>query len=472
MILFPERPFTTPFLYRFFEGLTSFSMSIGFLVGGGQIRSSLFFFYLLYSLASFSFHLFPSELTYFLDISMIDLLTMERGYTTSHNLWIYPFYIAMMLAEKKKTQWGLMIRVGLVLIFTSIKSIYYICFWFISLLTFLQVCRYTLKKDVFRTTLTCCLFHLYIGCVSYMETTHYNFDYKQHRIEKLLRYYFFLVFVFHTSTLITDNKHHVNCVLTFITSVVLTPFALYETWVQCKTPSFQHMDALQEDMVLYHIYLPVTSALEVAMYVKEITNTSDGFLRYCAYFLFLSFVMTRMTQNPKRLRSILSLTTALVLSPLSFIEIYREVFFGESGGEEIQYFMSHFYMAYVVVDLSIGMIYYPEYFTFLEGWLHHIGTFLFVYYGYYVDPMKRTRVCVQLVVETPSIILFLSRIFYDVPWIQKMKKLFFYPSFFFFRIVVPTFVAVYLHLLCDVCDYLIFGSFTLLNLHWLIKMWR
>lgn len=199
-ILFPERPFTTPFLYRFFEGVTSFSMSIGFLVGGGQIRSSLFFFYLLHALASFSFHLFSSELTYFLDISMIDLLTMERGYTKSHNLWIYPCFIAMMLTENTKTQWGLMIRIGLVLIFTPVKSIYYICLWFISLLSFLQSCRYTLKKDVFRTTLTCCLFHLYLGCVSYMETTQYNFEYEQHRIQKLLRYCFYLVFIFHKST--------------------------------------------------------------------------------------------------------------------------------------------------------------------------------------------------------------------------------------------------------------------------------
>ena len=169
------------------------------------------------------------------------------------------------------------------------------------------------------------------------------------------------------------------------------------------------------------------------MYEGEITNTSDGFLRYCAYFLFLSFVMTRMTQNPKRLRSILSLTTALVLSPLSFLVIYREVWFGESG-EQIQYLMANCYLAYVVVDLLVGMVYYPEYFTFLEGWLHHLGTFLFVHYGYYLNPLKRTRVCVQLVVETPSIILFLSRVLYDVPWIQKMKKTFFYLIFSSFNI--------------------------------------
>lgn len=223
--------------------------------------------------------------------------------------------------------------------------------------------------------------------------------------------------------------------------------------------------------VLYHMYLAAISALEVPMYEGEITNTSDGFLRYCAYFLFLSFVMTRMTQNPKRLRSILSLTTAFVLSPLSFLVIYREVFFGENS-EQIQYFMGHFYLAYIVIDLLVGMVYYPEYFTFLEGWLHHIGTSFIVYYGYYVSPMKRTRVCVLLIVETSSIVLFLSRILYDVPWIQKIKKKIFYPGFLLFRILVPICIVLYLKLLSDVYDFLIFGSFTSLNLYWLVKMWR
>jgi hypothetical protein len=123
-----------------------------------------------------------------------------------------------------------------------------------------------------------------------------------------------------------------------------------------------------------------------------------------------------------------------------------------------------------MVDLLVGMLYYSEYFSFLEGWLHHLGTFLFVYYGYYMNPMKRTRVCVQLIVETSSIFLFLPRVFYDVSWIQRMKRIIFYPSFFMFRIVVPIFIVIYLQLLNDVYDFLIFGTFTLLNFYWLVKM--
>lgn len=290
-ILFPERPFKTPFFYRLLEGLTTFSMPVGFLIGGGQTMSLLFFFYLLHSLASFSFHLFPSELTYFLDISMIDLLTMERGYTKLNNLWIYPCFIAMMLVEKNKTQWGLMIRIGLVLIFTPVKSIYYICLWFISLLAFLQSCCYILKKDVFRTTLTCSLFHLYLGCVSYMETTHYNFDYEQHRIEKLFKYCFYLVFVFHTSTLITDNKRHVNCVLTFITSLVLTPFAFYETWIQCMTPSTPYMDDFQEDIILFYIAFCTMDMILGYLYYPEYFKWIEGILHHVVTMLFAFYFL-------------------------------------------------------------------------------------------------------------------------------------------------------------------------------------
>lgn len=362
----------------FLEGISSLGMSLAYLYMGGDATSFLFWIYLVHFVASFVFHICPNKWTRFFDISMINLMIMERGYLKTKNIWMYYLCLGSMLIEPPIPQ-EIMLMVRAVIVCAQGQTTFaYLYLWAVAAMFYIKSCKFQEQGDRLWTMLTC---------------------------------------------------------------------------------------------VLYYIYLTGTSALEVSMYVKGITNTSDGFLRYCAYFLFIFYIMTRMTQNPKRLRSILSLMTSLVLSPLSFLVIYREVFFGESS-EQIQYLMANCYLAYVVVDLSIGMVYYPEYFTFLEGWIHHIGTFVFVYYSYYVDPMKRTRVCVQLVVETPSIILFLSRVLYDIPWIQNMKKIFFYPSFFLFRVVVPTFVAVYLHLLCDVYDYLIFGSFTSLNLYWLIKMWR
>jgi hypothetical protein len=213
------------------------------------------------------------------------------------------------------------------------------------------------------------------------------------------------------------------------------------------------------------------------MYAKDITNTTDGFLRYCAYLLFVSYGMIRMTKNPKRLRSMLSFITALVLSPLSFYETYRQIQYGGRvelfhGDTQIHYFMTHFYLAYVVVDILVGVIYYPQYFTFLEGWLHHFGTFLFVYCTYHHNPDKIMLISMGFIVETSSILLFLSRIFYDVPWIQKIKNNCFYPLFLVFRIIIPTLLILYLYQLCDVACYFIYGSTTVLYIYWLMKMWR
>lgn len=291
-ILFPERPFTTPFLYRFFEGVTSFSMSLGFLVGGGQMRSSLFFFYLLHALASFSFHLFSSELTYFLDISMIDLLTMERAYTTSHNLWVYPFYLTVMWFENTKSHWGLMMRIGTVILITSHLSFYSIFMWVLSLLSFVQSVRYVVKKDVFKTTLTCCLYHLYLGVISYIEAKHYNFEYHYLSwIEKLIRYCCYFLFCFCTSTVITNNKRHLNCVLTFATSVVLTPLSLYETWIQCRTPTTPYMDDLQEDIILFYIAFCTMDMIIGYWYYPEYFKWIEGILHHVVTMLFAFYFL-------------------------------------------------------------------------------------------------------------------------------------------------------------------------------------
>lgn len=212
-VFFPKRSFETPFFYRLLEGLTTFSMPLGFLIGGGKPASMLFLFYLLHSLASFSFHLFPSAHTYFLDISLIDLLCMERRYMTSHNLWVYTLYLVSMLAEDTKTHWGVVLRIGLGIASTWTGSVYYLCMVMIMFLTFLQSCHYAEKNDVAKTTLTCCLFHLYLGCVSYMETAYYDWD---QNTEHFFRYGAYLVFVFLHIHLLVSLKHLHDVLTTFV----------------------------------------------------------------------------------------------------------------------------------------------------------------------------------------------------------------------------------------------------------------
>ena len=290
-ILFPKRPFQTPFFYRLMEGLTTLSMSIGFLMGGGQMFSSLFVVYVIHSLASFSFHLFPSAFTFHFDISMIDLVSMERAYTKSQNVWIYPCYILSMFTEDTKTHNMLIMRTALVILFTLIPSMYYICMWLLVLLTFLQSCHYVFKKDMFKTTLACCLFHLYLGVVSYMEVIHYHGENTISWIEKLVRYSCYLAFIFHTVTFITDNKRQLNCVLTFITSIILTPFSLYETWVQCQTPTIRYMDDLQEEMLLFYLAFCVMDMIIGYFYYPEYFKWLEGIVHHIVTMLFACYFL-------------------------------------------------------------------------------------------------------------------------------------------------------------------------------------
>jgi hypothetical protein len=372
-IVFPKRSFETPLFYCLLEGLTTSSMPLGFLLGGGHPMSYLFLFYILHALASCSFHLFPSKLTYLLDLSMIDLLAMERGYTKSHNVWMYPCYIAIMFAENRKTHEGLMIRMGLVVLAILIKSFYYICMWLLVLLTFLQSCHYASKKDVFKTTLTHCLLHLYCGVVSYMEAPHYDFEYQSGWTEKFLKYCSYLAFVYYTATFITDKKRQLNCVLTCFTSVVLTPLSLYETWAQFQTPTIRHMDTLQEDMLL-------------------------------------------------------------------------------------------FYIAFCFMDMMMGYAYYPEYFKWMEGIFHHVATMMFASYFLWTD--QKINFCIGLIEEFSSIFLNLYRLF---PHIHLFKKLF-HVSFVLFRIVIPTFIMVYLpNISSGPASLSLYGSATILNIYWLFK---
>lgn len=198
-MVFKERPFQTPLLYRWMEGVTSLSMTIGFVIGGGCVSSTLFLFYILHSIFSFGFHMFPSALTYYLDTRFIDLIAMERAYNISQNLWVYPAYLATMFLEQKThSHWWVVVRImcTILILATPQFSIYYFFMWVLCLFTFIQSCSYMMKKNVFKTTLTCCLYHLYLGVVSTLEVSYYKNN-ENNWMEQLLRYCCYLTFVFY-----------------------------------------------------------------------------------------------------------------------------------------------------------------------------------------------------------------------------------------------------------------------------------
>jgi hypothetical protein len=382
MVYFQERAFP-PFFYGFLEGITTLSMPIGYLLAGGDWTHFLFWIYLIHFVVSFLNHLFPTKLTYFLDLSAINLMVMEREYLITKNLWVYVFFLLTILIEHEVSSFSIVARV-----FAFIFSFSNGQFSFV---------------------------YIYLGV---------------------------LVFVFYFLSIEFQRQDNMG-MATFM-------------------------------CVLYHIYLGILSVIEVKLYDKSITNTTDGFVRYLSFFIFIAQFMVRLTENPKRLRSILSLITALVLSPLSIHQIWKQVQHGRietyQGDEPIHYVISFFYLAYVIVDTLVGVIYYPKYFTFLEGWLHHFcSAFIVIYYNF-VKPETRIVMCMNSIVEISSILLFISKIFYDVDCVQRIKKKIFFNVFLFFRIIVPTMIVVYFYRFYDCFGYCNYALFTFLNLYWLIKI--
>lgn len=198
--LFQERSFKTPLLYRILEGVTTFSMPLGFIIGGGNVRSILFLVYVIHSIFSLCFHLFPSELTYWLDVSTINLLIMERWYNFNSIIWTYPLYLATMFYEFPKSHIGIIVRVIIILILSRISSIYYWCLWAICFFTFAQSYQYMLKRNAFKTIITCCLYHIYLGCICSIEVSYYNRENNICLWEQILRYFFYFVFIFYTTS--------------------------------------------------------------------------------------------------------------------------------------------------------------------------------------------------------------------------------------------------------------------------------
>lgn len=373
--------------YGFLEGATTLSMPIGYLYMGCSWKSTLFWVYIIHFLASFFYHVFPCKWTLYLDLSMINLMIMERGYFITKSVWVYIFYIISIIAEPFPRQAILMVRVFVIVCLEQRHTPTFIYLWsvFIWILVaffYLYSCHLYKQGNALMSTLTC---------------------------------------------------------------------------------------------MVYHFLLGVVSALEVYAYSDEITNTTHGFLRYIIYFIFLFYTITHFTKDPKRLNSVMSFTTALVLSPLSIHQIYKQIQYGRhdtfQDDAHIQYFMQTLYMAYVASDFAVGWFYYPGYFTFLEGWAHHIGTFSFISYYYFIKPEKLILICMNQIIEVSSILLVASRIFYDVDWIQHIKKKYFFHIFLLCRVILPTLLFIYFYQLFDFFGCIVYVSMTSLHMYWLFKIY-
>ena len=372
-----QQKLPSPLLFRFLEGISTFFMPIGFIWFGGDFSSSLFLIYILHFISSFIYHMYPSPLTYYLDISLINLMIMERGYLKTQNLWVYVLCLISMWIEHVKSHKTVLHRAGIVCLLGNISPLY-LYFWVMTGIFYLCSSEY-LEEYPLLSSLTC---------------------------------------------------------------------------------------------VLYHFYLGLLSAIEVEMYYPSSSNPLSHFLRYLFYFLFLCQFSLNLTRDPKHLRSILSFLTAVVLSPWSMYQIHHQLQMEEYKlfqEESSQVFMLLFYLAYVVVDTGFGILYYPQYFPFLEGWVHHLATTLFVSY-YLLRPPFRVLCCMNMIIETSGILLFLSRIFHHVRWIQKLKRVLFYDMFLLFRIIIPTMLIIYYYSFYNMFVLFVYMSTTAVNLYWFVRL--
>lgn len=194
------------------------------------------------------------------------------------------------------------------------------------------------------------------------------------------------------------------------------------------------------------------------------------FLGYCYWYIMVAYISIQYTLNPKRLRSILTLASSSILTPLSFYQCLRQF---QQPHEIYKSYMQAqmilFYLAYCVVDTVFVNICAPNYFGLLEGWFHHIFTGIWALY--YLDHEIMVAISMGMIIETSTIVMALFRIFYDANWALFLRDYVFYYMFIVFRLILPNYFMYYFyHLFADPLAVFLLGLNTLVNLYWLLKL--
>lgn len=194
------------------------------------------------------------------------------------------------------------------------------------------------------------------------------------------------------------------------------------------------------------------------------------FICYCWLYIMVAFGAINTTLNPKRLRSVLTLVCSSVLTPLSFYQTIRQFQQPHVIYKSVmQTHMILFYLAYCLVDTIFANVCCPEYFSLLEGWIHHISTGLGALY--YLNHEKQVAVCICFILETSTIVMSLFRIFYDKEWALFLRDNVFRIMFVIFRLVLPNYFMYYFYdLIADSISLSMIGLNTAVNMYWLQKL--
>lgn len=198
---------------------------------------------------------------------------------------------------------------------------------------------------------------------------------------------------------------------------------------------------------------------------------------YCTWFMCGYKIYEEIQHQMIHRRAVLSLIAALFLAPVG---IYEQMLFWTgkiptmtSNAWHIE--VVSFYLGYIIIDTWNGCTAYPEFFTLVDGWLHHLSTAAFAWISCYVG-MSRVF-ALSMIVEVPTILLQLDRVIGD-EWTRTLRRTFFASLFVITRILL---LGLFVWKLQDYPDipvsYLTFcrvfyTGFTMMNLHWLGLMMR
>lgn len=226
--------------------------------------------------------------------------------------------------------------------------------------------------------------------------------------------------------------------------------------------------------IIFHYYLSLKAYYETNLYDNSYHESGDLFFvtRYINYFLVL-IVYSKHILDMKTysLKGVYTTFTALVLTPFSIYEIYRYVYLNENNTYIFERKASLFYITFTIMDYIIGLLYYKEYFSLLEGHIHHIMTCLFVYYNIITNNIMLTSV--GFIVEAPTILLNIDRIFPDNIYAKYLRRKVFPYAFFIFRIFVLSLLYLISNSRGQLNIYIkiSFMLFTAVNIYWFNKMY-
>jgi hypothetical protein len=141
------------------------------------------------------------------------------------------------------------------------------------------------------------------------------------------------------------------------------------------------------------------------------------------YFVF-PFYMFRalVTTEPFRIQSVCSLIASVLLSPVG---IRHALHWPVTALEQTQ--STRGYLVYTITDMVLGTFYYPHSMKKMEGYVHHLLSGAFALYCLSTDRCFLMSQC--FIVEVPTILHTLSRLFPSV-FQRPLVKKYLFPSFF------------------------------------------